>query len=207
MSSTSPVIETPNGTLAINTVSNSPVTFGTGPVTFNGAIIANGASQTYGSETTNGTVTINEDATAGNGQTSKGLNLNVADSTTGGGAYTGIVVTATGSGAGSGSKYLLDLVPTNTSNEVVFDNSGALHPTAPLSSTTASIGTPSNYFKYGYFDTLTANYLAGTVVSGATSDTSWTIGSTQTGDVDEALIFNRDSGLQQRHAPVELWLW
>jgi uncharacterized protein (TIGR02145 family) len=176
LSATSPVIDSPNGTLSINTVTNQPVTFGTGAVTANGQ------------------VAVNESAVAGNGQTSHGVTLNITDSTTGGGAYTGLAVKATGSGTGTGSKSLLDLVPNNTSNEVVFDSTGSLHPTAPLSSTTASVGSPSNYFKNGYFDTVTANNIAGTVVSGSTSSTSWTIGSTQAGDTNEAVIFQRDSG-------------
>src|ERR1035437_6634777 len=97
------------------------------------------------------------------GQTSKGQVLDLVDSTVAGGGYTGLAINASGSGVGSGNKYLLDLNP-GVNKEAVFDSTGSFHPTTAASTNTNSIGTPSFYWKNGYFDTLTANNLSGTVV-------------------------------------------
>ncbi len=195
----------------INTIDNAPITFGTGDVTIPNLVVTN-------SQSSAGTFTINSNATtetilsvigpnltsgtaiaktitanAGNGEISKGEILTLTDSTTGGGGYTGIGINITGSGVGSGNKYLLDLNP-GVNTEVVFDNMGAFRPTTSVASNTNTIGSPSFYWKNGYFDQITANNIAGTVVSGATSSTTWTIGSTQVGDSNEAIIFQRNSG-------------
>jgi len=132
-------------------------------------------------------------ANAGNGQISNGQILNLVDSTVAGGGYVGLAINISGSGIGSGIKYLLDL-NAGANKEVVFDSAGAFRPTTSATNNTNSIGSPSFYWKNGYFDTLTANNLSGTVVTGATSNTTWTIGSTQLGDVNEALIFQRNGG-------------
>lgn len=205
-------IDQATGTLSINTTNNRPVTFGSGNVTIPNLVVTNSQSNA-------GTMTINSNATtqtifsvigpnltsgtaiqktitanAGNGQITHGEILNLTDSTLAGGGFTGIGITVTGAGTGSGSKYLLDLNPNVANNEVVFDNTGALRPTTAVSNNTNTVGSPSFYWKNGYFDQITANNLSGTVVTGATSSTTWTIGSTQVGDVNEAIIFQRNSG-------------
>src|SRR6185436_10383597 len=106
---------------------------------------------------------------------------------------TGLIISASGAGSGSGNKYLLDLNP-GANKEIVFDNSGALRPVTSVASNTNTIGSPSFYFKNGYFDQITANSIAGVVAGGATSSTTWTIGSSEAGDVNEAIIFQRNSG-------------
>jgi len=63
-------------------------------------------------------------ANAGNGQTSYGQIINLADNTAGGGGWTALAINTSGSGAGSGGKYLLDLNP-GTNKQVVFDSNGA----------------------------------------------------------------------------------
>ncbi len=209
---TDPVIDlTSASTLNINTTTNRPVTFGTGTVTIPNLVVTN-------SQGNNGTMTIDSDVTtatifsivgdeltsgtgiaetitanAGNGQITKGHTISVTDDTVGGGGYTGLAVSVSGSGTGSGNKYLLDLNP-GANIQVVFDSTGALRPTTDVSTNTNTIGSPSFYWKNGYFDQITANNIAGTVVGGATSSTTWTIGSTEAGDVNEALIFQRNSG-------------
>ncbi len=209
-----PVIDlaSASSTLEINTTTNRPVTFGTGTVTIPNLSVTN--SQTgagtfdldsnattetifsvTGTSLTSGTaISKTLTANAGNGQITHGEIVNLTDSTTAGGGFTGIGISVTGSGTGSGNKYLLDLNPNTANNEVVFDNNGAFRPTQSVASNTATIGSPSYYWKNGYFDQITANNIAGVVVSGATSSTTWTIGSTQTGDVNEAIIFQRNSG-------------
>src|SRR5258708_1291847 len=147
------------------------------------------ASLTSGTAVNN-TVTAN----AGNGQVTKGESILITDATTGGGGYTGLSVNITGSGVGSGNKYLLDLNPGDVNKEMIVDSTGALRPTQSVAINTTTVGSPSFYFKNGSFDQITANNIAGTVTTGATSSTSWTIGSTQTGDVNESLIFQRNSG-------------
>lgn len=143
---------------------------------------------------TNGTLIYQSlTANAGNGQESLGQIIELVDNTTAGGGYTGLTVRVSGNGTGSGEKNLLQLIP-GASNEVVFDSLGSLRPTTAANANTNSIGSPSYYWKNGYFDTLTANNLSGTVVTGATSNRTWTVGSTETGDVNEAIIFQRNSG-------------
>ncbi|OHB10992.1 MAG: hypothetical protein A3J09_00195 [Candidatus Zambryskibacteria bacterium RIFCSPLOWO2_02_FULL_51_21] len=132
-------------------------------------------------------------ANAGNGQVSYGQTIDLVDSTSAGGGYSAFSINLSGSGTGSGSKTLLSLSP-GGSNQVVFDSAGAFRPTTDVSSNTNSVGSPSYYWKNGYFDTITANNLSGTVVSGATSNNTWTVGSTETGDAYKALIFQRNSG-------------
>ncbi|MBI5465974.1 MAG: hypothetical protein HY974_01645, partial [Candidatus Kerfeldbacteria bacterium] len=212
IASSNPVIDlTSATTLSINTVTNRPVTFGSGNITIpnlyvtnyeqnsgTSSIISAVATGTIFSVTdnaiTNGTLIGNTlTANAGNGQTSNGQIITVTDATTGGGGYTGLAINVSGAGAGSGSKYVLDLNPA-ANQRVVFDSTGAFRPTASVASNTNTIGSPSYYWKNGYFDTVTANNLSGTVITGATSSTTWTIGSTQVGDVNEALVFQRNSG-------------
>lgn len=204
-------IDQATGTLSVNTTNNRPVTFGTGLVTIpnlavvsqtnTGTMLIDSAATTatifevVGNSLTSGTaIKKTVTANAGNGQVTKGDILNIIDSTTGGGGFTGIGVSISGAGTGSGNKYLLSMTPNTANNEVVFDNTGAFRPTTSVASNTATIGSPSFYWKNGYFDQVTANNIAGTVVSGATSSTTWTIGSTQLGDVNEAIIFQRNSG-------------
>jgi hypothetical protein len=213
ISSSSPVIDlTTATTLSINTTTNRPVTFGTGTVTVPNLSVTNGQSsagtfsidsnattQTIfsvtGNSITSGTAIAKTiTANAGNGQLSKGEILTLTDSTTAGGGFTGIGITVTGAGTGSGAKYLLLLNPNVANNEVVFDNTGAFRPTTSVASNTNTIGSPSYYWKNVYADQVTANSLAGTVITGSTSSTSWTIGSTQAGDVNESIIFQRMSG-------------
>ena len=59
-----------------------------------------------------------------------------------------------------------------------------------MTNNTNSIGSPSFYWKNGYFD-INRNNLSGTVITGSTSSTTWTIGSAQAGDVNEAVIFRK----------------
>jgi hypothetical protein len=132
-------------------------------------------------------------ANAGNGQTSKGQVIDLIDSTVAGGGYSALTINTSGSGVGSGEKTLLALNPGGT-NGVVFDSMGAFRPTTDASVNTNTIGSASYYWKNGYFDTLTANNLSGTVVTGATSNDTWTVGSTEAGDDLKALIFQRNSG-------------
>ncbi len=132
-------------------------------------------------------------ANAGNGQTSRGQTIDLTDSTVAGGGYSALEINTTGSGVGSGSKTLLSLNPGAT-NGVVFDSAGAFRPTTDVSVNTNSIGSSSYYWKNGYFDTITANNLSGTVVSGSTSNNSWTIGSAEVADSLKSLIFQRNSG-------------
>ncbi|MDP3763156.1 MAG: hypothetical protein Q8Q92_00650 [bacterium] len=132
-------------------------------------------------------------ANAGNGQTSKGQIIDLVDSTTAGGGYTALTIGVTGSGVGSGNKYLLDLNPSDTT-QAVFDSTGSFRPTVAASSNTNSLGSASFYWKNAYIDTITANNLAGTVTGGNTSSNTWTIGSTETSDSNKALVFQRNSG-------------
>lgn len=132
-------------------------------------------------------------ANAGNGQKSYGQVIDLTDSTVAGGGYSGLEINVSGSGTGSGSKTLLTLNP-SANNTVVFDNAGSLRPTTNIASNTNSLGSPSFYWKNAYIDTVTANSLSGTVVTGATSNNTWTVGSTETGDAYKALIFQRNSG-------------
>ncbi len=198
-------------TLNINTTNNRPVTFGTGTVTIPNLIVTNSqgnngtmtidsaaTTQTIftvnGSTLTSGTgITENITANAGNGQITTGHNIAITDDTVAGGGYTGLQISSTGSGVGAGNKYLLDINP-GVNKEIVFDSTGALRPTTSVASNTNTIGSPSFYWKNGYFDQISANNIAGTVVSGATSSTTWTIGSTEVGDSNEAIIFQRNSG-------------
>ncbi|MCX6751318.1 MAG: hypothetical protein NT161_00925, partial [Candidatus Nomurabacteria bacterium] len=213
ISSSSPVIDlTTATTLSVNTVTNRPVTFGTGTVTIPSLSVTNGQSsagtfsidsnattQTIfsvtGAAITSGTAIAKTiTANAGNGQLSKGEILNLTDSTTAGGGFTGIGITVTGAGTGLGNKYLLLLNPNVANNEVVFDNTGSFRPTASSDSNTNTIGSSAYKWKNGYFDQITANSLAGTVITGSTSSTIWTIGSTQAGDINESLVFQRMNG-------------
>ncbi|MCR4279337.1 MAG: tail fiber domain-containing protein [Candidatus Zambryskibacteria bacterium] len=132
-------------------------------------------------------------ANAGNGQVSRGQIIDLVDSTTAGGGYDALSINVTGSGVGSGTKTLLSLNP-GGNNTVVFDNTGALRPTTDVSTNTNTVGSASYYWKNGYFDTLTANNLSGTVVTGATSNDTWTIGSTEASDDLKSVIFQRNSG-------------
>ncbi len=200
-----------SSTLFINTVNNRPVTFGNGNVTIPNLYVTNyqqnagtfliSSSTPTGSiftvtdpAITDGTlITQNLTANAGNGQVSNGQIINLVDSTTAAGGYSAFAINVTGSGVGSGTKTLLDLNP-GANKEIVFDSTGALRPTSSVATNTNSVGSPSFYWKNGYFDTLTANNLAGTVVTGSTSSTTWTIGSTEVGDSNEAIIFQRNSG-------------
>ena len=207
----SPAIDSSSGALNINTTNNQAVTFGTGSVTIPNLVVTDShsgtATLTINSNETTGTIfsiTGNSltsgtgilksiTANAGNGEVTTGQEIAIADATTGGGGFVGTRISVSGSGTGSGDKYLLDLDP-GTNMQVVFDSSGAFRPTTSVSSNTNTIGSPSYYWKNGYFDQITANSLAGTVVSGATSSTTWTIGSNETGDTNKALIFQRNSG-------------
>ncbi|MES3005008.1 MAG: tail fiber domain-containing protein [Patescibacteria group bacterium] len=132
-------------------------------------------------------------ANAGNGQISRGQVIDLIDSTVAGGGYSALEINVTGAGVGSGDKTLLSLNP-GGSNEIVFDSTGALRPTADFASNNNSIGSPSFYWKNGYFNTITANNLSGTVVTGDTSSDTWTIGSSEAGDNLKAVIFQRNSG-------------
>jgi hypothetical protein len=205
-------LENEAGDININTANNFPVTFGTGTVTIPNLVVTNsqgnnGTMQIDSAATTQTVFTVNGPsltsgtgiaenitANAGNGQTTHGHVLNLTDSTTAGGGFQGLGVTVTGTGNGSGAKYLLDLNPNTANNEIVFDNMGAFRPTTSVASNTNTIGSPSFYWKNGYFDQITANNIAGTVITGATSSTTWTIGSTEAGDVNESIIFQRNSG-------------
>jgi len=206
-----PIINSANGVLAINTANNQPVTFGGGNITIpnlyvtnyqqnNGTfdfISANATSSVFAisdNNITSGTLMSQTlTANAGNGQTSYGQIINLADNTAGGGGWTALAINTSGSGAGSGGKYLLDLNP-GTNKQVVFDSNGAFRPTISSATNTNTIGSPDYYWKTGYFDTVTANNLAGTITTGATSASTFTIGSTETGDSNKALIFQRNSG-------------
>jgi hypothetical protein len=132
-------------------------------------------------------------ANAGNGQVSNGQVINLIDSTIAGGGYSALTINASGAGTGSGNKYLLDLNP-GASTDVVFDSTGAFRPTTAANINTNSIGTPSYYWKSGYFDTITANTITGTLAAGGTSSHNWTLGTTEAGDFAESLIFQRNSG-------------
>ncbi len=132
-------------------------------------------------------------ANAGNGETSRGQIIDLIDSTVAGGGYSALSINVTGAGVGTGAKTLLSLNP-GGSNEVVFDSAGSFRPTTDAASNTNAIGSPSFYWKNGYFDTITANNLSGTVITGSTSNDTWTVGSTELGDDYKALIFQRNSG-------------
>ncbi len=202
---TNPVLDTATAgsTLFINTVNNAPVTFGTGAVTMSNTAITNSfiinspaTTQTIASITgnslTSGTgLNTSIIANAGNGQMTYGQQINVVDNTTGGGGYTGLEIYASGSGTGSGNKYLVDLNPANPTKELVFDINGSLRPV--VNNSDVNIGSPTYYFNHGYFNTITANNLSGTVTSGSTSSDTWTVGSNETGDTNEALVFNRNN--------------
>jgi hypothetical protein len=222
LAGSSPVLDATNGsaTLSINTTTNRPVTFGTGLVTIPNLVVTN-------SQSSNGTMSIDSSATtqtiftitgasltsgtgiaenitahADSGAVTKVHNLAITDATTAGGGFTGIGISVTGTGNGSGAKYLLDLNPNTTNNEIVFDNLGAFRPTTAVASNTATIGNSNFYWKNGYFDQITANSVAGVVTGGATSSTGWTIGSTQTGDVPESLTFYR-ANIGQGNATIK----
>ncbi len=132
-------------------------------------------------------------ANAGNGQVSRGQIIDLTDATVAGGGYSALEINTSGAGVGSGSKTLLSLNPGAT-NGVVFDTTGSFRPTTDASVNTNSLGSASYYWKNGYFDTLTANNLSGTVVTGSTSNDTWTIGSTEAGDDLKSIIFQRNSG-------------
>jgi len=207
----SPVLNNSSGTLGINITNNNPVTFGSGNITIpnlyvtnyeqnNGTfdIISSVATGTIFSVTdnviTNGTlIGQNLTANAGNGQVSQGQVITLVDSTINGGGYSGLAINVSGSGTGSGEKYLFDLNP-GANRRVVFDSTGALWPTTDTANNTNTIGSPGYYWHGGYFDTVTANNLSGTVITGATSALTWTIGSSEAGDVNEAIVFQRNSG-------------
>ncbi len=210
---TNPSIDTTDisSTLSINTITGRPVTFGWGNVTIPNLYVTNyeqnsgtsSISSTVQTGTlfsvtdnaiTNGTLIGDTfTANAGNGQTSNGQVITVTDNTTGGGGYTGLAINISGAGTGTGSKYVLDLNP-GTNQRVIFDSNGAFRPTSSSATNTNSIGSPGYYWQNGYFNTLTANNIAGTVVTGSTSANSWTIGSTETGDTAKSVIFQRNSG-------------
>ncbi|MDB4939576.1 MAG: hep Hag family protein, partial [Candidatus Doudnabacteria bacterium] len=173
---------------------------------------ADGATQVLTIDTVNGRIGINNPAPAtsldvtgnanfavsansGNAQTINGLALNITDATTGTGGYTGLLVNTTGTGTGSGAKNLLDLNPGNANNEVVFDSTGSFRPSALNGVTTASLGSPTHYFKNAYFDTITANNLAGNVSAGSTDSNTWIIGAQEAADTNKQLIFQRNSGV------------
>ncbi len=132
---------------------------------------------------------------AGNGQSTKGYDLEITDSTTGGGGYSAFVVNVSGAGTGTGNKFLVDLNPGDVNKEIVVDSTGSLRPTQSVATNTTTIGSPSFYWKNGYFDQITANNFSGNIGGSGTSSTVWTIGDTQTGDVNEALVFQRLSGV------------
>ncbi|MFH0855786.1 MAG: hypothetical protein V1869_04695, partial [Candidatus Omnitrophota bacterium] len=131
---------------------------------------------------------------AGNSQSTTGESLSLTDNTSGTGGYTVLSVSSVASAsAGSGNKYLLSLNP-GLNNEVVFDSTGAFRPTTSYTTNTASLGTALYRFKSAYIDTVDANNISGTVVTGSTSSPTWTIGSTETGDTYKAVVFQRNSG-------------
>ncbi|MBK5215190.1 MAG: tail fiber domain-containing protein [Candidatus Pacebacteria bacterium] len=212
ISSINPVIDTTDATstLSINTVTNRPTTFGTGLVTIPNLLITNsqGNNGTMGITSSATTETIfsvtgasltsgtgiaeNITANANNGEITKGHTITITDATVGGGGYTALSISTSGAGVGLGNKYLLDMNP-GANKEVVFDSAGAFRPTTSVASNTNTIGSSDFYWKNGYFDQITANNISGVVVGGATSSTSWTIGSTQVADVNESLIFYRNN--------------
>jgi fibronectin-binding autotransporter adhesin len=212
LSGTDPVIDLSTAsTLSINTVNNRPVTFGTGDVTIPNLVVTssqtNSGTLSVNSSVTTGvvyTLTANDltsgtlfqknfTANAGNGQVTYGGQINVVDNTTGSGGFEAFSINVSGSGVGSGSKNLMVLNPGGNLG-VVFDNQGSLRPVTAGTNNDNSIGSPSYYWKNGYFDTLTANNLAGTVVTGSTSANTWTIGSSEASDSMKALVFQRNSG-------------
>jgi hypothetical protein len=211
LTATSPIIDSTAGTFSINTTNNNPVTFGTGLVTIPNLAVTNSQSSSgaftidsnattqniftiTGVSLTSGSgITENLTANAGNSQTTFAHSINLVDATTGGGGYTALSIATTGGPGGSGPKYLLDLNPGANKN-VVFDSTGSFRPTATTSANTNTLGSPGFYWKTIYADQVTANSIAGVVVGGATSSTTWTIGSTQVGDANEALIFQKNSG-------------
>ena len=65
-------------------------------------------------------------ANAGNGPTQR-PGVDLADSTVAGGGFTGLEINVTGSGVGSGAKYLLDLNPGQQRSS--FDMTGSFRPT------------------------------------------------------------------------------
>jgi hypothetical protein len=202
----------PASTLFINTTTNRPVTFGTGAVTIPNLIVTTSQSNS-GTESITSTATTatvfglnaaqltsgtllqgNLTANAGNGQSTTGFQVNLTDSTTAGGGYSAFSVNISGAGTGTGSKTIFDLNPGVTTKEIVFDNAGVLRPVTGGTGTLSTIGSTGFYFKNGFFDTITANNISGTVVGGATSSNTWTVGSTEVGDTNKALIFQRNSG-------------
>ena len=163
----------------------------------NSSFLSSNATETANTFTnaslTSGTlVAENITANAGNGQTTYGHTIDFTDSTAAGGGYSVFNINVSGAGTGSGSKYLVHLNP-GTNKDIVFDSNGSLRPATGVASNTNSIGSSDYYWKSGYFDQITANSIAGIIVGGATSSTTWTIGSTQVTDVNEGLIFYRNN--------------
>jgi len=76
--------------------------------------------------------------------------------------------------------------------QVLGNIQSSLIPSSPTK--TYDLGSIGLYWKNAYIDTITANNLSGTVVTGATSNETWTIDSDNVGpDQDMSIIFNRGS--------------